>query len=213
MNIVFKGSPNYSRRYGAKIDRIVIHWFGIGTLESANNRFQIPAEKSSAHYGISKGRIWQWVKEENAAWHSGKWLMNRRSVGIEHDATLDHDLSEKDYVLSGELVAQLAKFYNIPLNREHIRKHSEVKATRCPGTIDIDKIIKTARGSSMTNVKRARYRFDGEEQWGWFLPDTTPDAHVSHGKNYGVETPIKADGSPDWSRIKPEVDVVDAKDN
>lgn len=146
MNITWKGSPNYNKRT-RKLTKIVIHWFGVGTLESANTRFQNINNKVSAHYGISKGRIWQWVREENAAWHAGDYLVNQESIGIEHDAGVDpkHDLSEQDYQNSGQLVAEISKRWGIPLDRAHVLGHRQIKATQCPGTIDIDKIIRIAK--------------------------------------------------------------------
>lgn len=121
-----------------------MHWFGGGTLESANSKFQNPAAQASAHYGISKGRVWQWVKETDAAWHCGVPAVNIESIGIEHDATIYHKLSEEDYRLSAELLADISKRYNLPLNRQTVIKHSEVKATQCCGTVDIDRIINMA---------------------------------------------------------------------
>lgn len=148
MAIVWKGSPNsYKGRKNTTIDRIVIHWFGSGTLESANDRFQNAANQVSAHYGISKGRIWQWVKEEDTSYNAGNWPMNLRCIGIEHDATLNgHDLSEEDYQNSGALIASIAKRHNIPLDRQHVIGHREVKPTACPGTVNIDKLIAIAKG-------------------------------------------------------------------
>jgi N-acetyl-anhydromuramyl-L-alanine amidase AmpD len=146
MVTLWKGSVNYSVRL-AKVDRIVIHWFGIGTIETAKARFQGKANKVSAHYGISKGRVWQWVGEGHAAWHAGNSAMNHRSIGIEHDATTAHNLSEGDYQLSGLLVGEIAKRHNIPLDRDHIIGHQEIKPTQCPGTINIDRIIAIARGA------------------------------------------------------------------
>lgn len=144
MDIVFKGSPNFNKRT-KPVKKIVIHWFGSGTLESANTRFQNAANQVSAHYGISKGRVWQWVKESDVAWHSGNASVNGESIGIEHDAILNgHNLSEGDYQLSGQLIAEIAKRHNIPLSRSTVIGHKEVKATACPGTVDIDKIIKIA---------------------------------------------------------------------
>lgn len=146
MNITWKGSPNYNKRL-AKVDRIVIHWFGVGTLESANDRFQKASNQTSAHYGISKGRCWQWVDEKNAAWHAGNYAMNQRSIGIEHDAGINpkHDLSEQDYKNTAELVAGISKRWGIPLDRAHVLGHNQIKATQCPGTIVIDKIIALAK--------------------------------------------------------------------
>jgi len=145
MNIIWKGSPNFIKRT-TPVKKIVIHWFGVGTLESANSRFQNPASQVSAHYGISKGRVWQWVKENDVAFHAGNLAVNKESIGIENDATLNgHDLSEQDYLLSAQLVRDICQRHNIPLDREHIIPHSQVKPTQCPGTINIDKIINLAK--------------------------------------------------------------------
>lgn len=150
-SIVWRGSPNFDTNR-VKIDRICIHWFGSGTLEGANSRFQNPSSKVSAHYGISDNRIWQWVKEEHVAYHSGVYSMNQRSIGIEHDANPNKPLSETSYKNSAELIKEICKRHNIKLDRKHIIAHREVKATQCPGTIDIDKIIRLASDVIITPV-------------------------------------------------------------
>src|SRR3990167_8874773 len=146
MDITFKGSPNYDSNR-KKIDRIVVHWFGVGTLESANQRFQKP-DNSSAHYGISNKTVWQWVYEDKVAYHAGNYAMNQRSIGIEHDAGINpaHDLSEASYRTSCELIHDICRRYSIPMDREHIIGHKEVKPTQCPGTIDINRLINIAKG-------------------------------------------------------------------
>lgn len=150
MNIQWKGSPNKDgSSYRKPIDRVVLHWFGIGTLDSANSRFQNPDAQVSAHYGISDETVYQWVKEAEVSWHSGDYPMNQRSIGIEHDATTTKNATEKTYKTAGLLLADICKRNNIPLDREHILKHSEVKATQCPGTLDVDKIISLAKGDIM----------------------------------------------------------------
>jgi hypothetical protein len=150
MKIQWKGSPNKNDASHRKpIDRVVIHWFGIGDLDSANNRFQSPTGGASAHYGISDDTVFQWVKEEDVSWHCGNWPMNQRSIGIEHDATTTKNATEKTYQTAGKLLADICKRNNIPLDRTHIIGHNEVKATQCPGTLDIDKIIKLAKEDSM----------------------------------------------------------------
>lgn len=144
MNIIKKSSPNFDVNR-KPIDRIVIHWFGKGTLFSADNRFSNPDSKASAHFGISDAIVYQWVGEENVAYHAGNYAMNQRSIGIEHDATLTKNASEQTYKTSATLVREISDRYNIPLDRTHIIGHKEVKATQCPGTIDIDKIISLAK--------------------------------------------------------------------
>jgi hypothetical protein len=154
MKITWRGSPNKNDASMRKpIDRIITHWFGIGTLSSADNRFKSPTGGASAHYGISDDTIYQWVKEEEVAWHAGDWPTNQRSIGIEHDATTTKNASEKTYQTSGLLVRAICERHNIPIDRKHIIGHNEVVATQCPGTIDINKIIKLAKGDPMDFLK------------------------------------------------------------
>ena len=151
MNIIWKGSPNKNdSSYRKPINCVVLHWFGVGDLTSANNRFQSSTGGASAHYGISDDTVFQWVKESEVAWHAGDFPMNQRSIGIEHDATTTKNATEKTYQTAGKLLADICKRNNIPLDRTHIIKHSEVKATQCPGTLDVDKIISLAKGDSMS---------------------------------------------------------------
>ncbi len=147
MNIIWKGSPNKDGKELRKpIDRVVMHWFGTGTLESANNRFTSTTGGASAHYGISGKTVYQWVKEDEVAWHAGVYPMNQRSIGIEHDATTDHDASNDTIKTSAELLADICKRNKIPLDRTHIIGHKESGyATQCPGTLPIDKIIDLAK--------------------------------------------------------------------
>lgn len=146
MTITFKPSPNKSdSSYRKPIDRIVIHWFGIGTLDSATARFTSPTGGASAHYAISDKTIVQYVTEDEVAWHAGDWNMNCRSIGIEHDATTTKNASEETYKTSAQLVAEISKRHSIPLDRTHVIKHSEVSPTQCCGTLDINKIITMAK--------------------------------------------------------------------
>ena len=144
MNIIWKDSPNQDDNR-KQIKLVVLHWFGTGTLESANARFQNPASQVSAHYGVSGNTVYQWVKEDAVAYHAGVYSVNQESIGIEHDATTEHLASEDTYKTSIQLVAEICKRYNIPIDREHIRKHSEFKATQCCGTLDIDRIVREAK--------------------------------------------------------------------
>lgn len=150
MQIIWKGSPNKDgKEYREPITHVVLHWFGVGTLDGANNRFQNDTTDVSAHYGISDDTVYQWVKEEEVAWHAGNYAMNQCSIGIEHDATTTKNASDKTYQTAGQLLREICDRHNIPLDRAHILKHSEVVPTSCPGTLDVDKIIAIAKGESM----------------------------------------------------------------
>lgn len=148
MNIQWKGSPNYDKNR-KPITKIVVHWFGVGDLNSANNRFQSASSGVSAHYGVSDDTIYQWVKEEDVAYHAGNYEVNQCSIGIENDATTTKNASEKTYQTAGKLIGEICKRHSIPLDREHIIKHSEVKATACPGTLDLNRLIAIAKGGIM----------------------------------------------------------------
>lgn len=160
---------NYQKtRYGNKIDKIIIHWI-VGTLQSADATFANPNRVASAHYGVGGRTIHQYVKEEDTAYHAGNLTVNRQSIGIEHEGGPDIPISNETYETSGQLIAEIAKRYDIPLDREHIKGHREIKATQCPGTIDIDRLISIAKnqGGSMSEVddlreKVAAYKIEVE---------------------------------------------------
>jgi hypothetical protein len=156
MTIQWKGSPNFTKgRGGKRIQYIVIHWFGVGNLDGANSRFQNPTAQVSAHYGISNYTVYQWIKDEDTAWHCGVFKYNQESIGIEHEATTEKNATDTTYKVSSQLVKELCYKYNIPLDREHIIGHKEVKATQCPGTIDIDRIISLAKeNTNMTDQEK-----------------------------------------------------------
>lgn len=144
MAVTWVGSPNYTKgRGGNAVDRIVIHWMA-GTLASTDSVFQDTGRQTSAHYGIENEEVHQYVKDEDTAYHSGDWNTNQRSIGIEHSAAPGRNASENTYATSAQLIAQLCKKFDIPCDRQHIIKHSQVIATACPGTIDIDRIVNSA---------------------------------------------------------------------
>lgn len=150
--IILQGSPN-SDSNRKKIDLVVIHWFGTGTLKSADARFQNPNSAVSAHYGISGNTIFQWVKEERVAYHAGNYEVNQRSIGIEHDATQDHPATEETYKTSAALISRICERYNIPLDSDHIVPHYKFKATKWPGSIDINKLISLAKPVIIEEMK------------------------------------------------------------
>lgn len=143
MNITWVGanSNNFEKgRQGNTVKKVVIHWI-VGRLSAADATFQDPTRQASAHYGIGNTVIHQYVKEEDTAYHAGNLTVNRQSIGIEHEGGPDIPISELTYKTSSELVADICRRYSIPADRQHIIKHSEVKATQCPGTLDIDRLV------------------------------------------------------------------------
>lgn len=135
---------NYSSRGGTPIDHVVIH-----TAEGYTgglDTFRSPSRNASAHYAMGwDGTRVMMVREEDKAWHAGAkgssgeeiHGMNERSIGIEHvgfaHAMQPGSVTEWSKPMlkgSAKLVAELARRYNIPIDRDHIISHAEVDPSR-----------------------------------------------------------------------------------
>lgn len=143
-------------RLGYKVAGVVIHTI-VGTLGAADATFANPNRGASAHYGVAcDGSVChQYVSEANIAWHCGRFypdathpLGNANTVGIEHcdNGQPFAPRSEAEYGCSAQLVYEICRRYGIPIDRSHIRMHREVSVnpTACPGTLDIDRIVRQA---------------------------------------------------------------------
>lgn len=140
----------------------------MGTAASAASRFYNTSSKVSAHYGVLlDGSIWHWVDEDNTAYHSGDYPMNQRSIGIEHEDNGDYNGIRTDalYSASAKLVRDICLFYQIPIDRMHILKHSEVIATGCPDALDIERIVREANGTVNQQTLIDQLRADRYRNW------------------------------------------------
>lgn len=160
------------------IDRVIIHTM-VGTWQCAAARFDDPASKVSAHYGVKlDGTYIHWLEETYTAFHAGDYPMNQRSIGIEHEDNGDYNGVRPDalYKASGALVKDICTFYGIPIDRSHILKHSEVSdaPTGCPDALDIDRIVQEAAQLSvpMATISQAdldALRADRDTNWNIIL--------------------------------------------
>lgn len=155
MDVVWKPVVNFTEgRAGYKSEAIVIH-IGEGTLEGGYAWFNNPASGVSAHYMIGKeGEKWQFVKDENTAWHAGginkpSWPLlkpgvnpNLYTIGIEHEGWTGEEWTQKMKDSSAELIAHLCQKYSITLDNVHIIGHymiNSVSRINCPGKgVDIE---------------------------------------------------------------------------
>lgn len=171
------GSPSFTPgRLGTRIDRIVIHWM-VGTLASADAVFKNANYGTSAHYGIEDSKVHQYVNEGDTAYHAGTWAFNLRSIGIEHSADQYRPASEATYATSAQLVADICRRHGIPCDRAHIVRHSEVIATQCCGTVNIDRIVADAvaiLGGTTLPYSDAQY-----------IPYAEDDAHMLYRYHLG----------------------------
>lgn len=130
-------------RGGKKIDKIFVHHMaGILTVEQCGNVFK--TREASAHYGIDgKGRVGQYVLEENAAWHCANKEYNQRSIGIElandGGAKTNWHVSDKAIAKCIDLIVDICKRNGIKkinytgnLNG-NLCMHCWTASTSCPG--------------------------------------------------------------------------------
>lgn len=160
-------------------DVIVIH-VAVATMQGTFNTFNNPAEQKSSHYCIGEnGDIWQFVQDENTAWHAGfvknptaRLVLERMgkyptpnsyTIGIENSGeypgdTTPGDFTDTQYQANGWLVAQLSKKWNIPLDRDHVIGHKEIRADKtCPGKlVSVQRIIDIAKGVPVDNTAKMK---------------------------------------------------------
>ena len=99
--------------------------------------FQNPLAYVSAHYVTrsSDGEVTQMVPTKNVAWHAGNWWVNTHSVGIENEGyALEGNewFTDALYRSLARLTRYTADRYGIPLDREHIIGHDQVRGRRPP---------------------------------------------------------------------------------
>ena len=168
MAIISIPSPNFSSgRKSYHPEAVVIHIMD-GTLTGTDSWFKNPQSNVSAHYGIGKnGEVHQYVQEVDTAWHAGRvnaptWSLikptgsgtyinpNLYTIGIEHEGDDQSDWTDEMYNTSRDLLADICKRWNIPLDRSHIIGHREIYSLKtCPGAkVDLNKLVDQARKKS-----------------------------------------------------------------
>lgn len=127
--IAFKQCWNYTAgRAGLDPDRIIIHHWGKDgqSHDGVVNFFTLGAGSgTSAHYVVSAGRITQICHDYDTAYHSGNWIVNLHSIGIE----CRPEASDGDIATVAELVRRIRSEWGpLPLT-----VHSDYSPTTCPG--------------------------------------------------------------------------------
>ena len=221
-NAQWLGSPSYTpNRSGHEMSvqpsYVVIHTM-VGSVASANARFQQANQQASAHYGVAlDGHLVQWVDERDAAWHAGNYGINLDSIGIEHEDNGDYNGVRTDalYGASAALVRSICQRYNIPIDRAHIRPHKEVSdaPTACPDALDVDRIIHIAAGGVLPLTSQGE-DVTGSEKLAWIIIAKAVAGHVVTQADYDAYFPLFKDdasnvqdvvwkifteqGGPDW---------------
>lgn len=167
----FVQSPYFVSRNGKNIQLIVIHTM-VGYYESTINYFQNNQYEVSAHYLVKEdgSEVCQMVDEAWGANHAGiisnpnplyykGFNPNWNSIGIEcADNRQPHDWDRSlQYSTIASLVRDICTRRGIPIDREHICGHRELRDTKtCPGNLDVNKIVELAKGgeSGMDDITK-----------------------------------------------------------
>lgn len=194
-----------------KITHVILHVMQ-GSYAGSISWFQDPAAQSSAHYMVRSkdGDVTQMVRDKDIAWHAGVWTMNEHSIGIECEGWIDDPkwFTDALYKSAAELTRTICKKYGIPMDRQHILGHVEVKgATHTdPGpNWDWKKFMSyvTQGAESPSNptpkwsqeVDNASDRFSASANWG-----TSSWSSQRRGANYRFAKP-QAISDPAWYRF------------
>jgi N-acetyl-anhydromuramyl-L-alanine amidase AmpD len=144
-------------------EAIVIHIMA-GSLRGTDLWFASPVSSVSAHYGVGKnGEVHQYVHEEDTAFHAGtvdnpSWAgikktpagqfinPNFYTIGIEHEGFPDDNWPAAQQASSVALIAEMAARWHIPLDRQHVIRHHEIRKSKpCPGDkAPMDELIRQA---------------------------------------------------------------------
>lgn len=133
--------------------RITFHHI-VGDAQAAISRFKDPSQKASATFVISsKGEIYQCVPLNRRPFSDGVTASNTATASIEHAGGHPSvPYSSAMYRASESLVAWLIQTYKIT----DFKRHRDLKATACPGDLDVERIIKNAKiliGDNMNATK------------------------------------------------------------
>jgi hypothetical protein len=137
---------NYTAgRDGNAVGLIVDHWTVV-MFEGAVRRFKDPSSILSAHYVVARdGRIAQLVSEDDTAYHAGRFDVNLRSIGIEHEAGPAMPPTDALYAASARLHIEIARRHGLDLAvGTTVLPHHAIVPTECPGTLDLERIVRQA---------------------------------------------------------------------
>jgi len=129
---IFSASKKFSSRVGTVVDTIVLHNTD-ANLRSALYTLTTGPRQVSAHYLIARdGVCYKLVELDKNAWHAGVAAWNRRSIGIELEATVENKGLTPEME---KTLIQLVKYLCSKFQIAQILPHRRVNPTQCPGHI------------------------------------------------------------------------------
>jgi len=151
--------PGVNHNSGGNEPKLFIVHIMVGYMGGTDTIFRNPHTQASAHFGVSRsGKVWQWVRTEDIAWHA--FAANDHSIGVEHAGFPWEKLTDAQVEASGELMAWVNSVYpavdlwrNVNLNGSGIGYHEQhpewnEDAHSCPG-----KLIESQIGDILSVAK------------------------------------------------------------
>lgn len=110
----------------------------------------------SAHYIIGQdGRIAQLVSEDDTAYHAGRFAVNLRSIGIEHEAGPAMAPTAALFAASARLHLDIARRHALDLSvGTTVLPHRAIVPMECPGTLDLERIVREAEEEDAARLQR-----------------------------------------------------------
>jgi N-acetyl-anhydromuramyl-L-alanine amidase AmpD len=104
---------------------------------------------------VGRSAVHQFVDEADTAFHAGTvvrptWRLlqprvnpNLYTIGIEHEGLPQDSWADDLYATSAALIREVAARWKIPLDRDHVIMHREIRASKtCPGKADMDRLLR-----------------------------------------------------------------------
>lgn len=181
----------------SRIEYIVVHYSGC--LSDARNLgiyWRDTFAGASSHYGVGyEGDMYQYVEDEDIAWHCGGTTSykhpkcrNSNSIGIEmmvrKRSTRTMNATDKDWYFTDatiaatiDLVKMLMKKYHIPA--DHVIRHYDVTGKICPNPFVYDTGVMTwakfkaaISEAEIQNEEKTEQRHQGNASLIWYSLDT-----------------------------------------
>lgn len=156
------GAGHYAIGRGGEQVKFLVQHHMDGTVDGTTAWFRNYAQNTSSTFGIGVGpspRRVQWVDENDTPYANGLYLANQMSETFEWEdlgqdtvASGAFPYSDEQYVVGSAWNRERALERGIPIQRGSWIKqipgiicHHDIINTYCPGTLDIDRIVKEAR--------------------------------------------------------------------
>lgn len=154
-------TPNFRAGRDCGGPRSIVVHTTVGTFEGTAAWFASIESGVSSHYLVGlDGRVAQFVDEADTARHAGKVVRptidltgredpNDWTVGIElEDGGDPHKVvrTAEQLGATAELLRGIAWRWEIPLDRQHVFAHREIRSDKtCPGNVDVEALIAAAQ--------------------------------------------------------------------